>query len=80
VVPRKLMFFYYYYPAALILSLALGLVLEKIMKENMKFAQIFAGTFCLISACLFVYFWPVLSSAMTSSQNLMKWIWFPGWL
>ena len=78
IIPKSLGFFYYYYPSAIFLSIALALALRPLAGKR---GRRFRTGFMLLSAALFVYFYPILSAMpLNGERAFTRWIWFRGWI
>ncbi|MFZ9595348.1 MAG: phospholipid carrier-dependent glycosyltransferase [Bdellovibrionia bacterium] len=80
VIPRKVSFYYYYYPAAMVLSLALGLVFFG--RDFRKFSNLQSLRWGFLGACLglFIYFFPLLSALQIPTFSFRKWMWLASWI
>ncbi|MBR0354646.1 MAG: glycosyltransferase family 39 protein [Oscillospiraceae bacterium] len=70
---------YHYFPCSMFLILALGYVFG-LMRENTKRWKTFVTGFCVLSALLFVLFYPATSGLRVNSElatKLLKWL--PTW-
>lgn len=82
VIPRKIAFYYYYYPAALVLSLALGYLFERLEKaawasrEAIWARWIYLG----IAIGVFIYFFPISAALRIPANSFRRWMWFSSWI
>jgi dolichyl-phosphate-mannose-protein mannosyltransferase len=77
VFPRKVAFFYYYYPAAFMLGLAITYVVPKGPIYGVRYVRWWVVG---ISACLFLYFMPILGAFQIGKMEFLKWMWFRSWI
>ena len=74
VIPKKIGFYYYYYLPALCLSLALAGAFHHYR------GRLVPALFLAVSAALFLYFLPIISSApLPNDQAFLHWMWFSTW-
>ena len=75
----RITFAYHYFPAGVFLMLALGYILNDIRRKNPKW-KIALLSLCIVSAILFVAFYPVISGADVSREFADKYLgWFDSW-
>ncbi len=70
---------YHYFPCSMFLILALGYVFG-LMRDNTRRWKTFVTGFCVLSALLFVLFYPATSGLRVNSElatKLLKWL--PTW-
>ncbi len=80
VIPRKLMFYYYYYPAGMILSLAIVFLFYDLKKLNPKWAIVGLRAFIVLSALIFIYFFPILADLKIPYSQFRQLMWFDAWI
>lgn len=71
---RQLQFFYYYFPAVTLLIIGLGVVLSELRARAITWVGL------MISAALFVYYYPILSGLVIEKSTFTKWMWFDSWI
>jgi dolichyl-phosphate-mannose--protein O-mannosyl transferase len=78
VIPKKIGFYYYYYMPAMFLPLALAAAFHHYCQEGWRRGV--PPLFMLISAGMFVYFYPILSAMPLGGDDaFLTWTWFESW-
>lgn len=78
IMPRKLFFFYYFFPSAIFYSFLIPMTLQEFL--DVKTVKKVMIIFTLISILFFLFFYPILSGAMTVHTDRDKWFWLQGWI
>ncbi|WP_419810161.1 phospholipid carrier-dependent glycosyltransferase [Sphingomonas sp.] len=77
-IPKSLGFYYYYYLPSLWLPLAIAAAFHRFGQGR---ARHWDESFVVLSAGLFLYFWPIISAApLYGPQAFQHWMWFGSWL
>lgn len=75
----RITFAYHYFPSCVFLLLALGHIMQGIREKNPAWKRSIAG-FCIVSAVLFIAYYPVISGAEVSREFSDKFLgWFNTW-
>ncbi len=74
-IPRAVSFYYYYYPAGMILSFALAYCFSELAR-----ARWIRWSYLILSAALFVYFYPILAASQIPISSFVKWMWLRSWI
>ena len=78
IIPKSLGFFYYYYLPSIWLPIAIAAALHRFGKDRFRGWD---AAILLVAAGLFVWFYPILSSAALSGpQAFRRWMWFDSWM
>ena len=75
----RLTFEYHYFPCTVFLVLALGYVF-KLMRLGRRQWKVYVGSFVIVSAMLFMLFYPVLSGLIVDNAKASAFLgWLPTW-
>jgi len=75
----RIMFFYHYTPAMALLSVSLGLACWELLQTKAVVGRILAVAIIMISASLFVYFYPFWTGFKIPIEWINQYYWFPSW-
>ncbi|WAT17924.1 glycosyltransferase family 39 protein [Aurantiacibacter sp. MUD11] len=77
IAPKAVQFYFHYFLAAMVLSAALALAVERLWQRG---ERVVPWVLCLGSLGFFLYWFPILTAApLDDPQDFLKWAWTTGW-